>query len=414
MNTADTISKHIDGTSDRITATVISAPLSSDDSPYGQCTVRVAKSENKSLKKGSKLLLMGENVMSLEIGDVINQSVTYNTFKDDNKFGYYGDGVYYAAFCNGKVNFIGTSKGLYGLAGKVRVYVKNCLKNNCDNYNILLCIVTGERCYISDELYDRVITAGVSHVLVVSGMHLALICIGLDRFLRLFLKNGFIRDLVILAVAFGISAICGFGVSILRAMLVYVIRAVYRLLYRRATPLHCLALATVTVLTIHPYAFHSIAFQLSYSATFGILVLSEHISDIFARFKYRGKVFKYIIEAVSISLSAYIATLPTCIYAFGVLSVLSVPVNLLIGIPANMMLTFSIIGLVTGFLPFLQSAVLGIADIFADYFLGVVNLASSMPFASLKLKYTEFLTATILICYFIIYLVKSRPYFFKR
>ena len=416
MNAADTLSKHIDGTSDKITATVVSAPISSDEGAYAQCTVRVDKSENQSLKEGSRLLLTGENLMALEIGDCIEQKVFYSSFADDNKLGYYGDGVYYSAFCNGKVIYTGKSNGAYGLAGKVRGYVKTVIKNNCDNYNILLCIVTGERCYVSNELYGRVITAGVSHVLVVSGMHLALICIGLERVLRLFLKSGFLRDLFVLCVAFGISIICGFGISILRAALVYFIRAVYRLLYRRANPLHCLALATVTVLILHPYAFHSIAFQLSYSATFGILVLSEHISDAFARYKNRSKALKYVVDAVSISLSAYIATLPTCISAFGVLSVLSVPVNLLIDIPANMMLSLSIAGLITGFLPFLQSAVFNVADIFADYFLKVVRLASSVPFASLKLNHTAFLTVAILLCYLLIYLVKARPYryFLKR
>jgi competence protein ComEC len=279
-----------------------------------------------------------------------------------------------------------------------------------DNYHILLAIVTGERCYISDQLYDRVKDAGVSHVLVVSGMHLVLLCTGLERLLRIIFKSGILRDFLLISFVLMMSVVCGFGMSILRAAIVYVLRVIYRRIGRRANGIHSLSFAVVLVLIIHPYAFHSISFQLSYSATLGILVLPKIINKKLEKYTKNSFILTKVADIMSISLSAYIATLPVCIAAFGELSVVAVAVNVLLDIPANAMLSLCVIGLALGFIPFLEKVFMILADALGDYFIKIVNVASNLPFAKLRLRNEKILVVVLLLCYLALYVTKTKPY----
>ncbi len=395
---------------DHINATVVTAPMSMGESTYGYCTVKVNSSEEGCLNKGDKVYLYADGMVNFEIGDVLEANVTYSSFDDEYAVSRYSDGIYLSASCQNSVVPLGRSNGIYGLAGSVRSYIKTRVMSCSDNYHILLAMITGERCYISDELYGRVKDSGVSHILVVSGMHLALLCGGLERLLRIIFKSGILKDFLLLIFILMMCVICGFGMSILRAAIVYLLRVIYRRIGRRANSIHSLSFAVVLVLIIHPYAFHSISFQLSYSATFGILVLSRIINKKLEKYTRNSFVLSKTAEVLSVSLSAYIATLPVCIAAFGELSVVAVLVNVLLDIPANAMLALCVIGLALGFIPFMERLFIIIADVLGDYFLKIVNVASGLPFAKVILRNEKILAVLVLLFYLALYIIKTKPY----
>lgn len=400
----------LDGRKDHINATVITSPISVDNATYGYCTVKVNSSIQGHLNKGSKISFYADGIVNFEIGDVLEADVSYYDFDKETGVGFYSDGIFLKAFSESEILPLGKSKDIYGLAGSVRSYIKTRVMSCSDNYHILLAIVTGERCYISDQLYDRVKDAGVSHVLVVSGMHLVLLCTGLERLLRIIFKSGILRDFLLISFVLMMSVVCGFGMSILRAAIVYVLRVIYRRIGRRANGIHSLSFAVVLVLIIHPYAFHSISFQLSYSATLGILVLPKIFNKKLEKYTKNSFILTKVADIMSISLSAYIATLPVCIAAFGELSVVAVAVNVLLDIPANAMLSLCVIGLALGFIPFLEKVFMILADALGDYFIKIVNVASNLPFAKLRLRNEKILVVVLLLCYLALYVTKTKPY----
>lgn len=402
--------RSISGKTDCINATVITAPVNIGDNSYGYCTVKINFSSDGVLKKGAEISLFAEGTGNLEIGDLLECEVAYSSFDREYALSNYSDGIYLRGVCKNGVICLGKSRGVYGFAGRIRSYVMNRIVSCSDNYHILLSMITGERGYISSELYGRVIDAGVSHILVVSGMHLALLCGGLERFFRLICRKALLRDIIVLIFVFIMSVICGFGMSILRAAIVYAVRILYRIIGRRQSSVHSLSLAVVLVLLIHPYAFHSLAFQLSYSATFGILVLSKRFDRRLSRFAHRGTLARNVAKALSVSLSAYIATLPVCTAAFGKLSLVAVPVNILLSIPSSLMLSLCVMGIALGFIPFLERLFIMLADILADYFIKTVDFASSLSFATFIIRNERLLTVGVLLCYLLIYIVKTKPY----
>lgn len=401
---------------DRINATVITAPININDSGYGCCTIRVNWSSQGHLKKGDKLYYYADGIINSEIGDLLESDVSYSAFDKEYAASHYSEGVYLSATCDGKMFSVGKDTGIYGLAGNIRRFIKTRIMSCSDNYHILLSIITGERCYISDELYGRVIDAGVSHVLVVSGMHLVLLCGGLERILKLIFRREVLSDLFLLLFVLLMSAVCGFGMSILRAAIVYFLRVLYRRIGRRTNGVHLLSMAATAVLLIHPYAFHSVSFQLSYSATFGILVLSRPINKRLNKYYKGGAIYNYISKAMSISLSAYIATLPVCIAAFGEISLVAIPVNIILDVPASAMLAICIMGIAFGFVPFIERLFISLADALGDYFLKIVNFVSGLPFCKLELRNAETLAVVVLLFYFALYIAKTKSYriFMKR
>ena len=399
------------GDVDNVTAVVTEAPTNySSGSNYGACTVRIEQSSRKILHKGSLLLLKGDDVALLRLGDKISANIKLSRFeKKETALSYYSENVFMSGEIIDGLSVLESGKGIYGFAGKINSYVKKTLTRNTENYGTLLALITGDRSNISVELYEEVKMAGVSHVLVVSGMHLAILCGCLLKLLSAFKCSEILKDVLLCIFLFLMMCVCGFGMSMLRAGIVYVIAMAYRLLRRSGDAVLSLADAVMIVLFIHPFAAHSLAFQLSFASTYGILVLSRKIEYYLSGRDELNPFVKEIINAAAVSLSAYIATLPIVIYNFGYLSTYAIAVNVLVSLPSTVMLVLGVLGLVLGFAPFAQRILLFAADKIAEYFLFAVKLVNSTPLPTIPIRNQEILAISILILFVLIYILKVKP-----
>lgn len=399
------------GDVDAVTAVVTEAPSSlSTDSNYGICTVRIEQSARNILEKGSLLSLNGDDVALLKQGDKISANIKLSSFKNkETALSYYSENVFISGQVIDGLSVVKSGKGIYGFAGKINSYAKKVLMNNTENYGMLLALITGDRSNISNEVYEDVKIAGVSHVLVVSGMHLAILCGLIFKLLSMFRGVEIFKDIILLFFLFLMMCVCGFGMSVLRASIVYVIVMIYRNIGRLGDAVLCLADAIIIVLFIHPFAAHSIAFQLSFASTYGILVLSRKITFYLSSMKRQNFFMKEITEAASVSLSAYIATLPIVIYNFGYVSTYAIIVNILVSLPSTVMLILGVLGLIFGFIPFMQSLFLFVADKIAEYFMFMVELANAMPLPYIPIRNEKMLTVIIVTVFAVIYMLKVKP-----
>ncbi len=404
-------SYNISGETESVIAVVTETPESygSDDN-YGVCNVRIERSERNILKKGSILSLRGNDIALLRQGDKISANIKLEHFEDtDIALYYYSENVFISGKVTDGLSVTNSNKGIYGFAGKINSYAKKVLMRNAENFGILLALITGDRSNISDEVYDAVKVSGVSHILVVSGMHLAILCGLVFKLLNMFGGSQILKDTILVIFLFLMMCVCGFGMSMLRASIVYVIVIIYRRIRRLEDSVLCLADAIIIVLFIHPFAVHSIAFQLSFASTYGILVLSRKIIFYLSGARKQNFFMKEIIEAAAVSLSAYIATLPIVIYNFGYVSTYAIIVNILVSLPSTVMLILGVLGLASGVVPFVQSILLFIADKIADYFMFMVELANAMPLPYIPIKNEKQLTVIIITVFVGIYMLKIKP-----
>ena len=140
------------------------------------------------------------------------------------------------------------------------------------------------------------------------------------------------------------------------------------------------------------------SFQLSILATIGIIFVSPLVSPYLKKIpeKFGLK------EIVSSTIATQIVVLPYLIYNTGILSLVSLPVNILIlgTIPLTMLLGFitGIVGLISLWLSFVPAL---FAYILLWYQLTVVHLGASIPFGAITLP--AFSPVVLIVVYLLIF-----------
>jgi competence protein ComEC len=166
--------------------------------------------------------------------------------------------------------------------------------------------------------------AGCSHILALSGMHLAVLVALISFLLRkpLGLRlSAICGALIILAYCY----IVGPLPSLNRAALMYLVGvlAVLGMLKRDALLLLCMAFLIQLLIT--PGAGLSLSFILSYLALAGILIIGEALNSIF-----KGKAPAALLLSLSASLGAFIATAGVTAWFFGILRPVGIIASLIL------------------------------------------------------------------------------------
>lgn len=211
---------------------------------------------------------------------------------------------------------------------------------------ILSAMLLGYKNNISKELRDSFSKVGISHVVAISGMHLAIISIILIHLLIVFgawRKQAFYVTIVLLWI---FILMIGAPASAMRAgvMISVVLWANY--LGRISSVVGVLFFTASVLLLFNPLLlFGDIGFQLSFLAVLGILYLNGVLSSLFKKIPEFYGIKKILI----VTLSAQIATLPLSVYYFGNMPILSLPINLLVIPLLPIILSIGIIIVFTGF-----------------------------------------------------------------
>ncbi len=129
-------------------------------------------------------------------------------------------------------------------------------------------MLLGDKAALPDTVQDTFRAAGVSHLLAVSGLHLALLC-GLFSFGH---RRRFYRPLILIraAVAVFYMLLTGLPVSVLRAGIVFLLVLLGDWFYQPIDLLTLTGAAAVLLGLQNPYAPCDIGFQLSFCAVLGV------------------------------------------------------------------------------------------------------------------------------------------------
>ena len=164
--------------------------------------------------------------------------------------------------------------------------------------------------------------AGVSYLLALSGMHLAVLIAIISFLLKkpLGLRAAAIVGACIIVVY---CFLVGPLPSLIRSAIMYILGVLAVLGMLKREPLSILSLAFLLQLMVTPRSGVSISFILSYAALVGILVIGKLIGSLF-----KGKIPEFFLQPLSISLGAFIATASFVAWFFNYLR----PVGILAGL----------------------------------------------------------------------------------
>lgn len=166
-------------------------------------------------------------------------------------------------------------------------------------------IVLGTKGTLPKDLQDDFRTAGLSHIIVLSGFNLSIAALAAAAAFR----GRRARAFAGLIAAWSLACIAGLSASVARAAIM-VTAASYASLERRTSPPgRPLLLAAAVMLAIEPRAIDDPGFQLSFMATVGVLGIAPWIHEkavfVSERWGFR--------EVFAASIGAYVAVMPLII-----------------------------------------------------------------------------------------------------
>jgi competence protein ComEC len=205
-------------------------------------------------------------------------------------------------------------------------------------------LLLGVRDDLDTDLAEGFRNSGCSHVLALSGMHLALLSGLLALLLRPLLG---IRAASLAGMVFVLAYVylSGGQPSLVRAALMYSLGVFSLFACLKARPLSLLGLAFVIQLAFQSEDGLSLGFILSYLALAGILVTGEDIRSLL-----RGRIPDMLGGSLSASLGSFAATAAVCSFFFGILRPIGIIAVFVIVPLAYLFMVVSLAALIFAFL----------------------------------------------------------------
>jgi competence protein ComEC len=189
---------------------------------------------------------------------------------------------------------------------------------------------------------DRFRAAGMSHILVASGTQVAFLGLALLGAARLVGLRRIGLLLLVVPVLLFYALLTGGASSIWRATLAGVCVAWALLLGRDVDGLSLWSLAVVVLLGMDAMYAQDLSFQLTFGATWGLLVLSPTLRKLLHRAWGESRV----LDAAALTVSAQLATTPLLLYHFGRFSFVALGANFLAIPLAGILVGTGVLGLV--------------------------------------------------------------------
>lgn len=240
---------------------------------------------------------------------------------------------------------------------------------------------------------------GLTHVIAISGDHIAIIAVTL---LELFILFGVSRRRAFWPLAiiiFFYVALVGAPASAVRSAIMALAVMYAQVIGRASRGDRALVLAATIMILINPLILMSdVGFQLSFMAVWGL----GHISPLFNKKLQNWPDLLRIKEILIATLSAQIATLPLLLYYFGKLSLISVVANIVI-LPVIPFLTiYGLANLVVSAIYLPLGQILGwVSWLICAYWIEVSEWLHLAPYGYFTIN--NFGPGSLIVCYLVIF-----------
>lgn len=257
---------------------------------------------------------------------------------------------------------------------------------------------------LGEAAYTAFSKAGLTHIMVASGMNVAFIILPFAFLFKKLRVNNFTANIATISILILFVFITGFSASVVRAVIMGVIILTGKIIMRETDIFTSVSAAAIILLFLNPFTIFDIGFQLSFGATISLVLFYPSLKKFFDH-KY---VPNLVSDTLAATIAAQIGVVPITLYYFNSFSTISILSNLLV-VPLVQIIT--IIGFImvfAGLLNTYMAVLIGyINNTFLSFVLFITEYTSKIPYASLKLTTPPM---TLIIIYYItlIYILKGR------
>ncbi|QGU95518.1 ComEC/Rec2 family competence protein [Clostridium bovifaecis] len=257
--------------------------------------------------KGRKVILYGD-FNNIKYGEEIVAVGNFNNAKDYFK-GIIGE-YEIIDYTKEKPDFL---ERVYEF--KERLYYKYSKILGEKNAGIVMASCYGDTKYLNLQVKNNINKLGISHIISVSGFHIAVVYKLLEKILGV--KLGLLGSFIYMIFTGGKAAT-------IRAYVMILILKLSKVFYKNYNSISSLSLAALMILIIKPYYILDIGFTLSFLATLGIILYNKGIQ----RSLYILP--KKLNESLSITLSAQVFAMPYAMCTLNSVSMFFIPGNLIL------------------------------------------------------------------------------------
>ena len=194
-------------------------------------------------------------------------------------------------------------------------------------------LLLGDTSDLSYSVDTALKVSGIRHVVAVSGLHVSIVYGLVYLLLR---TRRWLTFLVSCPLLFFFAAVTGFSPSVTRACLMTGLMSLGAAITDEYDGLTSLSFAALIMLLQNPFVLFSVSFQLSVASVAGILLfapdLNQWIQSCFLKVKQKsffGKLRMWFAGSVSVSVGAYVFSVPLSAWYFGSVSLIGIVTNLL-------------------------------------------------------------------------------------
>ncbi len=196
------------------------------------------------------------------------------------------------------------------------------------NLAVVAAISLGQKNLLGEEQKNDFATAGVIHVMAVSGLHVMILSLFVMN-VFFFLKKRFniARIIITLVFMWMFAFITGLATPVIRASLMFTFIWSGYLMKRRLNPMNSLMASAFVLILIKPGVIFDSGFLLSYSAVIFIIVF---YNDLYMKLHFRRYIPDKIWQMAVVAIVAQAATMPITITLFNRFPVYFLIANLII------------------------------------------------------------------------------------
>lgn len=259
-------------------------------------------------------------------------------------YGKFADKIYIAAYCkltgeNGKI-INSPYRYIVDLRQSIRNKLLYIMSDDAGALSVAL--VTGDKSFLDKRIKRSFTYSGMSHIMAVSGLHLAVVVGSLLYALKRLKLKPWITNSVCIAATLVYMALAGFSGSVTRAGIMMIVMLLAGMFSMRGDTLNSLGIAVTAMCVSNPLCVTDIGTVLSVLAVLSLVTFYPHFSkrmfikpDDPLSLKPKEKLYaciKKLVGSVFVSVCVVVYTLPIMYLFFGYTSVVG-PVANIIAVP---------------------------------------------------------------------------------
>jgi competence protein ComEC len=279
------------------------------------------------------------------------------------------------AIANGEITKVGKPRNLFKFTSRIRDDFRT-LVGDSNAGALIPGLVLGDTSLQSQSFISQMRKVGLSHLTAVSGANFAMVATFLFWLLAFVIKSLRTRLWLVGIILFLFIFLVRPTPSVLRAAVMSAVVILAKYIGERSFGVPSLAAAVMFLLLLDPIQSSDPGFALSVLATAGILLLSPLVE---AKLSRTIKT-TWIVQAISIPVSATIFCLPVIVLLSNQISLVSVPANILVApVIAPVTLLGFMAAIFAPIAPFLSIFLLILAKPFAHWIVVVSKSMANFP-----------------------------------